>query len=150
MNELNNWHQALIDGAITRVKLQKILDKLAETEGLTGQQMAVLLGLRNKGTSSVGQISDTFLLKQTNVSSLIKKMETTGLLTRERNGDDVRIVDLTLTEEGNQKVDRLINRIEKSYRNLIGDNRVAFDFEELRRSFLDMSKIIDYLYKQEF
>ena len=73
MNELNRWNQALIDGAITRVKLQNILDKLAETEDLTGQQMVVLLGLRNNGVSNVGQISDTFLLKQTNVSSLIKK-----------------------------------------------------------------------------
>ena len=80
MNELNRWNQALIDGAITRVKLQNILDKLAETEDLTGQQMVVLLGLRNNGVSNVGQISDTFLLKQTNVSSLIKKLELNGLL----------------------------------------------------------------------
>ncbi|MGL4644529.1 MAG: MarR family winged helix-turn-helix transcriptional regulator, partial [Vagococcus fluvialis] len=99
MNELNRWNQALIDGAITRVKLQNILDKLAETEDLTGQQMVVLLGLRSNGVSNVGQISDTFLLKQTNVSSLIKKLELNGLLTRQRNGEDVRIVDLSLTEK---------------------------------------------------
>ena len=150
VNELNNWHQALIDGAITRVKLQKILDQLAETEGLTGQQMAVLLGLRHNDVSNVGQISDTFLLKQTNVSSLIKKLETMGLLTRQRNGEDVRIVDLSLTEVGTQKVDRLIERIEKSYQHLTDDNSVKFDFDELRKSFLEMSQIIDYLYKQKF
>lgn len=103
MNELNRWNQALIDGAITRVKLQNILDKLAETEDLTGQQMVVLLGLRNNGVSNVGQISDTFLLKQTNVSSLITKLELNGLLTRQRNGEDVRIVDLSLTEKEMRK-----------------------------------------------
>ncbi|MDR2278554.1 MAG: MarR family transcriptional regulator [Vagococcus sp.] len=150
MNELNRWNQALIDGAITRVKLQNILDKLAETEDLTGQQMVVLLGLRNNGVSNVGQISDTFLLKQTNVSSLIKKLELNGLLTRQRNGEDVRIVDLSLTEKGNEKVDRLVERIEKSYQKLMQDNSVQFEFEELRKSFLEISQIIDYLYKQEF
>lgn len=150
MNELNRWDQALIDGAITRVKLQNILDKLAETEDLTGQQMVVLLGLRNNGVSNVGQISDTFLLKQTNVSSLIKKLELNGLLTRQRNGEDVRIVDLSLTEKGNEKVDRLIERIEKSYQKLMQANSVQFEFEELRKSFLEISQIIDYLYKQEF
>jgi DNA-binding MarR family transcriptional regulator len=150
MNELNKWNQALIDGAITRVKLQNILDKLAETEDLTGQQMVVLLGLRNNGVSNVGQISDTFLLKQTNVSSLIKKLESNGLLTRQRNGEDVRIVDLSLTEKGNEKVDRLIERIEKSYQKLMQANSVQFEFEELRKSFLEISQIIDYLYKQEF
>lgn len=150
MNELNRWNQALIDGAITRVKLQNILDKLAETEDLTGQQMVVLLGLRNNGVSNVGQISDTFLLKQTNVSSLIKKLELNGLLTRQRNGEDVRIVDLSLTEKGNVKVDRLVERIEKSYQKLMQANSVQFEFEELRKSFLEISQIIDYLYKQEF
>ncbi|MBO0442796.1 MarR family winged helix-turn-helix transcriptional regulator [Vagococcus fluvialis] len=150
MNELNRWNQALIDGAITRVKLQNILDKLAETEDLTGQQMVVLLGLRNNGVSNVGQISDTFLLKQTNVSTLIKKLELNGLLTRQRNGEDVRIVDLSLTEKGNEKVDRLIERIEKSYQKLMQANSVQFEFEELRKSFLEISQIIDYLYKQEF
>lgn len=150
MNELNRWNQALIDGAITRVKLQNILDKLAETEDLTGQQMVVLLGLRNNGVSNVGQISDTFLLKQTNVSSLIKKLESNGLLTRQRNGEDVRIVDLSLTEKGDEKVDRLIERIEKSYQKLMQANSVQFEFEELRKSFLEISQIIDYLYKQEF
>lgn len=150
MNELNRWSQALIDGAITRVKLQNILDKLAETEDLTGQQMVVLLGLRSNGVSNVGQISDTFLLKQTNVSSLIKKLELNGLLTRQRNGEDVRIVDLSLTEKGNEKVDRLIERIEKSYQKLMQANSVQFEFEELRKSFLEISQIIDYLYKQEF
>ncbi|MFW7363503.1 MarR family winged helix-turn-helix transcriptional regulator [Vagococcus fluvialis] len=150
MNELNRWNQALIDGAITRVKLQNILDKLAETEDLTGQQMVVLLGLRNNGVSNVGQISDTFLLKQTNVSSLIKKLELNGLLTRQRNGEDVRIVDLSLTEKGNEKVDRLVERIEKSYQKLMQANSVQFEFEELRKSFLEISQIIDYLYKQEF
>lgn len=150
MNELNRWNQALIDEAITRVKLQNILDKLAETEDLTGQQMVVLLGLRNNGVSNVGQISDTFLLKQTNVSSLITKLELNGLLTRQRNGEDVRIVDLSLTEKGNEKVDRLIERIEKSYQKLMQANSVQFEFEELRKSFLEISQIIDYLYKQEF
>ncbi|MDT2782480.1 MarR family winged helix-turn-helix transcriptional regulator [Vagococcus fluvialis] len=147
---MNKWNQALVFGAITRVKLQHILDKLAETEDLTGQQMVVLLGLRNNGVSSVGKISDTFLLKQTNVSSLIKKMEQTGLLMRQRNGEDVRIVDLSLTKEGNEKVDRLIERIEASYQKLKDDNSVQFEFEELRKSFLDISQIIDYFYKQEF
>lgn len=150
MTEMNKWNQALVFGAITRVKLQHILDKLAETEDLTGQQMVVLLGLRNNGVSSVGKISDTFLLKQTNVSSLIKKMEQTGLLMRQRNGEDVRIVDLSLTKEGNEKVDRLIERIEASYQKLKDDNNVQFEFEELRKSFLDISQIIDYFYKQEF
>lgn len=147
---VNNWNQALIDGAITRVKLQNILDKLASTEDLTGQQMVVLLGLHNHDVSNVGQISDTFLLKQTNVSSLIKKMESNGLLTRQRNGSDVRIIDLSLTEKGIKKVERLIERIEKSYQNLVQDNSIQFEFEALRKSFLEMSQVIDYLYKQEF
>jgi DNA-binding MarR family transcriptional regulator len=90
------------------------------------------------------------LLKQTNVSSLIKKLESNGLLTRQRNGEDVRIVDLSLTEKGNEKVDRLIERIEKSYQKLMQANSVQFEFEELRKSFLEISQIIDYLYKQEF
>lgn len=146
----DRWNQALIVGAVTRVKLQNILDKLAETEDLTGQQMVVLLALHNDGISSVGEISETFLLKQTNVSLLIKKLESNDLLTRQRNDEDIRIMDLFLTEKGNQKVKRLMERIDTSYKKLVQDDNVHFEFEELKRSFLEISQIIDYLYKQEF
>ena len=56
----------------------------------------------------------------------------------------------SLTKEGNEKVDRLIERIEASYQKLKDDNSVQFEFEKLRKSFLDISQIIDYFYKQEF
>lgn len=112
--------------------------------------MVVLLALHNDGISSVGEISETFLLKQTNVSLLIKKLESNDLLTRQRNDEDIRIMDLFLTEKGNQKVKRLMERIDTSYKKLVQDDNVHFEFEELKRSFLEISQIIDYLYKQEF
>ena len=144
------WNHVLTVCSVTKVKLQTILDQLASTEELTGQQMVVLFGVHNHTVSTVGEISKTFLLQQANISALTKKLEAGGLLTRARNEVDVRIVDLSLTAAGHEKVQRLIVRIEEIYHNLLADESGEFNVAEIQSGFAALSKMIDYLYEQKF
>jgi DNA-binding MarR family transcriptional regulator len=73
-----------------------MLDEL----GLTYPQYLVMLVLWEEGSITVKDLSAALRLDSGTLSPLLKRMETHGLVRRQRRRDDERSVEITLTERG--------------------------------------------------
>ncbi|EFL13414.1 MarR family transcriptional regulator [Streptomyces sp. C] len=68
--------------------------------GLTYPQYLVMLVLWEHGTMPVKQLGQHLRLDSGTLSPLLKRLETAGLIRRERSSEDERSVHAVLTEEG--------------------------------------------------
>ena len=68
--------------------------------GLTYTQYIVLLALWEHDKVPVGELCSRLMLDNGTLSPLLKKMQQAGLVRRDRDGDDDRVVVISLTEEG--------------------------------------------------
>jgi len=75
---------------------RELLDEL----GLTYPQYLVMRALWQHGPLSVKAIAEILQLDYGTLSPLLKRLETAGLLRRDRRTDDERSVEITLTETG--------------------------------------------------
>jgi DNA-binding MarR family transcriptional regulator len=71
-----------------------------EPLGLTHPQYLVMLALWERSPRTVRDLGETLLLEPATLSPLLKRLELAGLVTRSRNTDDERALDVTLTAEG--------------------------------------------------
>ena len=67
---------------------------------LTYPQYLVLLALWEQPTMTVGALGKTLSLESNTLTPLLKRMETAGLVQRERSREDERNVTVTLTKQG--------------------------------------------------
>lgn len=80
--------------------LGRIMDPVLERAQLTRAEFAVLTGVESGLVQTVGALGKATGMGQANVSSLCKRMEQKGLLTRTRSRQDERVVHLAATDEG--------------------------------------------------
>jgi DNA-binding MarR family transcriptional regulator len=73
-----------------------LLDEL----GITYPQYLVLLALWERDGVAVGALAERVRLDYGTLSPLLKRLQTAGLITRERRAEDERSVTVSLTEEG--------------------------------------------------
>ncbi len=88
---------ALYSSSLAMTKLYK---PLLETMGLTYPQYLVLLVLWETDHQSVSSLGDRLFLDSGTLTPLLKRMETSGWLARQRSKDDERSVIVSLTESG--------------------------------------------------
>jgi DNA-binding MarR family transcriptional regulator len=67
---------------------------------LTYPQFLVLVSLRQGGTQKVSALGAALYLESNTLTPLLKRMEVAGLITRARNTDDERRVQISLTKAG--------------------------------------------------
>ncbi|WP_200303322.1 MarR family winged helix-turn-helix transcriptional regulator [Streptomyces adelaidensis] len=79
-----------------------LLDEL----GLTYPQYLVMLCLWERGETTVKELAGALRLDYGTVSPLLKRLESAGLLSRERSARDERSVRVALTGRGEQLQDR--------------------------------------------
>ena len=126
-------------------KTSRLLDPVVQSEGITTLQSCVLVHLYRQD-AAVGDISDLAVIDQANASSLCKKLEQEGYLTRTRRASDRRVVILSLTPRGRETVERLQARL-NHYLDLL--NALPTDAkEELIRGFRAANQMLDYLFEQ--
>ena len=76
-------------------------------EGLTPSQFGVLETLLHLGPMSQGEVSAKLLKSTGNITLVLDNLENRGLVRRERNPEDRRIVTICLTEAGDQLIQRI-------------------------------------------
>jgi DNA-binding MarR family transcriptional regulator len=81
---------------------------LLEPMGLTHPQYLVMLALWGETPLSVGKIGSLLQLDSPTLSPLLKRLESAGLITRTRSGDDERQVLIDLTQPGNELRERAL------------------------------------------
>jgi DNA-binding MarR family transcriptional regulator len=96
-----------------RVALRRFLrwsDAQAVAAGLTAQQHQLLLAIRgHEGSSAptIGEVAESLLLKHHSVVELVDRTEQAGFAKRLVDGDDRRVVHLSLTRNGHRVLDAL-------------------------------------------
>jgi len=77
---------------------------LAKTTGLTAPQILLLRAIRDKGRVTIGELANDITLSQATVTTILDRLETRGLVVRERSTEDKRKVHAILTESGNAMI----------------------------------------------
>lgn len=88
--------------AITR-SYREALDKV----GLTYPQYLVILALREEKKLAVGKLAKKLNLDSASLTPLLKRIEIGGLIIRQRNKIDERIVEIELTEKARNLIPQL-------------------------------------------
>ena len=78
-----------------------------ERVGLTYTQYLVMLVLWEGDGISVGKIAHRLELDSATLTPMLKRLEVAGFVSRMRNSDDERIVEVRLTETGHQLQDEI-------------------------------------------
>jgi DNA-binding MarR family transcriptional regulator len=81
---------------------------LLDPLGLTHPQYLVMLALWGRSPLSVGEIGTLLQLDSPTLSPLLKRLEGAGLITRTRNIDDERQVNVELTPRGTELRDEAV------------------------------------------
>jgi MarR family 2-MHQ and catechol resistance regulon transcriptional repressor len=99
----------------TFIKLKRCVDSLSarlverNTIGdLTFSQFAVLEALYHLGSLTQGEISTKVLKSGSNMTTVIDNLERDGLVRRERDTQDRRVIHVHLTEAGSSKVEAVL------------------------------------------
>ncbi|MFV2198013.1 MarR family winged helix-turn-helix transcriptional regulator [Nocardiopsis sp. LOL_012] len=80
---------------------------LLDDLGLTYPQYLVLLALWERDALTVKELGRALRLDSGTLSPLLRRLERAGLLDRRRSADDERVVEVTLTEEGERMRSRV-------------------------------------------
>jgi DNA-binding MarR family transcriptional regulator len=85
-------------------------EEQAQVEGLTPAQHQLLLAVRGSTDpdgATIGEVADALFLRHHTATELVDRAESAGLLRRERDRDDHRVVRLRITRSGAAKLARL-------------------------------------------
>ncbi len=126
---------------ITR-EYQPYLDKL----GITYPQYLVLMVLWETDTISVNEISKKLILNTNTITPLLKRMETLGIIKRQRSGSDERKVIVSLTEKGKLMQIDAVAIPEKLAASLISGQLKIEELLDLKKK---INAIVDFLSKKD-
>ena len=105
--------------------------------GLTHPQYLVMLALWERSPRTVSDIGATLLLEPATLSPLLKRLETAGLVSRDRSVIDERALDVQLTPDGAA----LRTRAEQVPPQIV--DRLGLPVAELERIRDDLTKLIE-------
>lgn len=88
-----------------------VMARLAERStigDLTYSQFAVLEALYHLGPMTAGEVSQKILKSGSNLTTVIDNLERDGLVRRERDANDRRVIYIHLTEAGSSKLEAVL------------------------------------------
>lgn len=96
------WHRVTINVIYTNNWLNVMLEKRAGAKQITLQQFNVLRVLRGQFPNPVTNnlLKERLLTKTPDISRLVDRIVSKGLVSRTKNSGDKRAVDLLITEKG--------------------------------------------------
>ncbi|MCV2218023.1 MarR family winged helix-turn-helix transcriptional regulator [Thauera sp. Sel9] len=97
--------------------------------GVTGAQLWVLQELIESPGLRVGELAKRMALHQSTASNMVDRLETSGLIRKERTSADQRVVRLYLTDEGQA----MLGRAPSPARGVLVEGLRLLDAEELQR-----------------
>ena len=108
----------------TNIKVHRALNARLSTLNLSLAQHEILLNILRDSGLTQKQLSEKLLVVKSNISALLKKLETRGLVRRTPDPQDSRNNQLTLTERGEALVQEsfaLQNRVVKAMVSVVSD-----------------------------
>lgn len=95
----------LVEDVLTLYHLIRRSSHPVKQGEITPEQYWLLLRLRRSGPMSIGQLAEALGLTGSSVTTGSKRLERAGLVQRERQSDDERLVLVALTLQGQQKIE---------------------------------------------
>lgn len=95
--------------------------QLARTSGLSVPQLLVMHAIRRRGSVAIGLIAKDVCQSQATITTIIDRLESLGLLHRDRSTDDRRIVHVNLTDAGEQKLGESPDLIQENFVRAFGE-----------------------------
>ena len=99
-SNLNLDHQLCFLVYSTNLALNQLYRKLLTPLGLTYPQYLVMLLLWEKDGLTVSEIGEKLFLESSTLTPLLKKLQSNGIVNRERSTKDERQVIISLTAQG--------------------------------------------------
>ncbi len=84
----------------TSLTMTKVYKPWLAQHGLTYPQYVTLLALWQRDGQTVSELGEQLFLDSGTLTPLLKRMQSAGLLRRERSTDDERVVRITLSDKG--------------------------------------------------
>lgn len=105
----DDWHKATVNILFTNNWLSNVLEARASKKNITLQQFNVLRILRGQypNPASNVMIKERMISSTPDISRLVERIVSKGLITRTKNKSDKRAVDLLITEKGLQLLEEL-------------------------------------------
>jgi DNA-binding MarR family transcriptional regulator len=106
----------------TAALLTDAFEQMLKPAGITGAQYNVLRILRGAEPGGLcrNELRDRMLTRMPDMTRLLDRMEEAGLVTRERDGDDRRLVTARITARGRRILDDLDAEVLKEHRRRLG------------------------------
>jgi len=99
--------------------LDAVFKPVVEAVGLTMMQARILFEIWQKENATVGSLGDIFGVNSGNCSTLCKKLEQAGLIDRMRSKEDERMVTLSLTARGKEKLEMIEKKLDEMYSHVL-------------------------------
>ncbi|MBW7859722.1 MAG: MarR family transcriptional regulator [Rhodocyclaceae bacterium] len=106
--------------------------------GVTGAQLWALQELRDRPGLRVGELANLMALHQSTASNMIDKLESAGLMRKERTSADQRVVRLYLTDSGAE----LLGRAPSPARGVLPEALRLLSEEDLARLQADLEVLL--------
>ncbi|KAK0356363.1 MAG: MarR family transcriptional regulator [Pseudomonadota bacterium] len=84
----------------TGLAFNRLYKPLLDRHGLTYPQYLVMVALARRDDQTVGELGNQLFLESNTLTPLIKRLEAAGLVTRQRDTADERVVRVRLTQRG--------------------------------------------------
>lgn len=84
----------------TGLAFNRLYKPLLNRHGLTYPQYLVMVALARRDDQTVGELGNQLFLESNTLTPLIKRLEAAGLVTRQRDTADERVVRVRLTQRG--------------------------------------------------
>jgi DNA-binding MarR family transcriptional regulator len=106
----------------TEAVLQEGIERVLKPHGVSATQYNVLRILRGAGQKGLcrNEIRDRLLTRMPDVTRLLDRMEEAGLVSRERDAADRRLVSTRLTRRGRELVDKLDGPVAEEHERRFG------------------------------
>lgn len=96
--------ERLVDGMLSLYHLIRRASHPVKRAEITQEQYWLMLRLYRFGASSIGELAEGLGITGSSTTTACKRLEKAGMVVRERQLDDERMVHVSLTEEGRARV----------------------------------------------
>ena len=122
--------------------IDQVFRPLADAHHITMMQMRLLMELYQGGDHTIGSLAKALSLTGGNASSMCKRLERDGYLARARDSGDERVVNLHLTEKGEEIVHNVEECLDKRFRPFLQE-KYNQDFSTIYEGFRLLTQMLE-------
>lgn len=121
----------------------RLLQEDAEAVGLTALQLMVIRALEQQENITLSELADRMQLTPSTMSGVVDRCVKAGMIERERSAHDRRALVLHLTDEGREKLNKVLCEGSSIRRRLTGERGMSErDTRELLRLHQELIKLL--------